>query len=86
MDDLTPNQVESLKKIAKTISNPNKMTVNQAMSIVKELGLDIEKLQKNARRVRADMFIKNKKPKIGVNELCPCGSLKKYKKCCKFKE
>jgi len=24
--------------------------------------------------------------KIGVNELCPCGSGKKYKKCCKAKE
>lgn len=22
-------------------------------------------------------------PKIGRNELCPCGSGKKYKKCCK---
>ena len=24
-------------------------------------------------------------PKIENNELCPCGSEKKYKKCCKFK-
>jgi len=24
----------------------------------------------------------NKNPKIGRNELCPCGSGKKFKKCC----
>lgn len=84
MDDLTPEQLEGLKKIAQKISDPNKMTVNEAMSIVKDLNLDIEKLQKNARRVRAEMLAKNKKPKIGVNEKCPCESGKKYKKCCMF--
>jgi hypothetical protein len=26
--------------------------------------------------------IRNTKPKVGRNELCPCGSGKKYKKCC----
>jgi uncharacterized protein YecA (UPF0149 family) len=25
---------------------------------------------------------KRKKPKVGRNERCPCGSGKKYKKCC----
>jgi uncharacterized protein YecA (UPF0149 family) len=86
MDDLTPEQVEGLKRISSRISDPNSMTVNQAMSIVTELGLDIEKLQKNARRIRAEAYAKNKKPKIGVNEKCPCGSGKKYKKCCIWKE
>ncbi|MGD9276490.1 MAG: SEC-C metal-binding domain-containing protein [Candidatus Pacearchaeota archaeon] len=28
-------------------------------------------------------FLKPKKRKIGVNEPCPCGSGKKYKKCCR---
>ena len=27
--------------------------------------------------------IKRKQPKTGRNEACPCGSGKKYKKCCK---
>ena len=27
-----------------------------------------------------------KKDKVGVNDLCPCGSGKKYKKCCKAKD
>jgi len=26
--------------------------------------------------------IQNKSPKVGRNEPCPCGSGKKYKKCC----
>lgn len=82
LDDLTPDQVEGLKRIADKITNPENMSANQAMSIVKDLGLDIEKLQKNARRIKAEMYTKNKKPKIGANEKCPCGSDKKYKKCC----
>lgn len=82
MNDLTPEQIEGLKKISQTITNPNNITINQAMSIVKNLNLDIEKLQKNARRIKAETFMKNKKPKIGMNEKCPCNSGKKYKKCC----
>lgn len=82
LDDLTPEQVEKLKVLSDKISDPNNMTVDQAMNIVKDLGLDIEKLQKNARRIRAETFAKNKKPKIRPNEKCPCGSDKKYKKCC----
>jgi uncharacterized protein YecA (UPF0149 family) len=82
MEDLSPEQLEGLKKLSTTISDPNNMSVNQAMQIVNELGLDIEKLLKNARKIRAEMYMKNKKPKIPVNEKCPCGSGKKYKKCC----
>ena len=68
MEDLSPEQLEGLKKLSTTISDPNNMSVNQAMQIVNELGLDIEKLQKNARKIRAEMYMKNKKPKIQVNE------------------
>jgi len=85
LEDLTSEQIEGLKKFAGKISDPKNINVNQAMSIVKELGLDIKKLQKNARRVRAEIYNKNKKPKIGPNEKCPCGTGKKYKKCCIWK-
>lgn len=84
IEDLTPEQLEGLKKISSKISNPNNMTVEQAVNIVTKLGLDIEKLQKNARKLRAKM--QNKQPKIGVNEKCPCQSGKKYKKCCLWKK
>jgi preprotein translocase subunit SecA len=85
IEDLSPEQLESLKRISNRINDPNSMTVNQAMNIVNELGLDIEKLQKNARKIRAESYVKNKKPKIKVNEKCPCESGKKYKKCCMSK-
>jgi len=85
LEDLSPQQIEGMRRVAEKITDPNNMTVNQAMTIVKDLGLDIEKLQKNARRVRAELHAKNKKPKIGPNEKCPCGSEKKYKKCCVWK-
>lgn len=29
--------------------------------------------------------LKRQEPKIGRNDPCPCGSLKKYKKCCQLK-
>ena len=75
INDLTPNQLEGLKKFAERIENPNNMDVNQVMGIVNELGLDIDKLRKKAKKICI-------KPKIGVNTKCPCDSGKKYKKCC----
>ena len=30
--------------------------------------------------------IRNKAQKVGPNDLCPCGSGKKYKKCCRDKD
>lgn len=76
LDDLTEHQQQILTNVAKKIKNPNRMTANEAVKIVKELGIDIEALQKKMRqqpRVRT---------KIGRNQPCPCDSGKKYKKCC----
>ena len=84
-EDLTQEQIDGMKKFASSITDPNKISANQAMKIVKDLGLDIEKLQKNARKVRSQLT-KPKKPKIGPNEQCPCQSGKKYKKCCIWKD
>ncbi|GEM_PF-3237392 len=36
----------------------------------------------NTEPVDYKIHLKNKKNKIGRNEKCPCGSGKKYKKCC----
>ena len=45
--------------------------------------LSIEEMKKH---IMYDNFLEMKPivnpPKIGRNELCPCGSGKKYKKCC----
>jgi uncharacterized protein YecA (UPF0149 family) len=84
-EDLTSEQIEGLKKFASSINDPNKLSANQAMKIVKDLKLDIEKLQKNARKIRSQIN-KPKRPKVGSNEPCPCNSGKKFKKCCIWKD
>ncbi len=83
--DLTPEQLAKLENIAKKIRDPSKMSVQEALGIVNDLNLDIDTLQKNTRRKRAEEMEKNRKPKIGANDKCSCGSGLKFKKCCKFK-
>lgn len=85
LEDLTQEQIEGIQKFSNQITDPSNISVNDAMKIVKDLNLDIEKLQKNSRRKRAEHFQKNRKEKIGVNEKCPCNSGIKYKKCCLIK-
>ena len=74
-EDLTPEQMSRLKVLAEAVRDPTNMKVVEADRIIEELGIDIEKIQsKNAR--------KEEVKKIGRNERCPCGSGKKWKKCC----
>jgi preprotein translocase subunit SecA len=81
LDDLTPAQIEGLTKVAERMPDPRQMGLEDAKHIVEDLGLDIEGLRKKYRQRLAE----NRKPKVGVNEKCPCGSGKKYKKCCLWK-
>lgn len=81
LDDLTDEQKRKLGKIGDMVRNPNNMSPNEAIKIVKELGIDIEGLQKKARRLRAESS-KGRKVRIPRNDPCPCNSGKKYKKCC----
>lgn len=85
LEDLSQEQIEGIKKFSSFIDDPKNISVNQAMKIVKDLNLDIEKLQKNSRKCRAQVYHENKKPRIGNNDKCPCDSGKKYKKCCIWK-
>lgn len=86
LDDLTDEQKNKLNRAAQRVRNPNRITPSEAMAFVKDLGIDIEAIQKKARQARAEAGRAKKKPKIGRNQKCPCGSGKKYKKCCIFKE
>lgn len=86
LDDLTPEQLEKIKQFSEKITDPNKMKPQQALELVKDLGIDIEKLQRNSRRLRAEQLRQNHKPRLGVNEKCHCQSGKKYKKCCMWKD
>ncbi len=84
LEDLTQEQKDGLSRLANTVRNPSRMTANEAMRVVKDLGIDIEPLQKKAKNLRRSK--EPKQPKIGENEKCPCDSGKKYKKCCKLKQ
>lgn len=86
LSDLTEEQRNKLDKAAERVRNPNRITPNEALAFVNELGIDIDAIQKKARRARAEAAKANKKPKIGRNQNCPCQSGKKYKKCCLGKE
>ena len=86
LEDFTPEQMRGLQKLSERIKNPQSINPTQAAQIVKELGLDLKKLQKNAKRVKSKMTPKKEiKPKQKPNEKCHCGSEKKYKKCCIWK-
>ena len=81
-NDFTPEQIRRFQQEIKKIPNPNNMTSEQALNLINAIGLDMKKIQKNMRRIRAQQRQLDKTPKIGRNEKCPCGSGKKYKKCC----
>ncbi|MBQ0079754.1 MAG: SEC-C domain-containing protein [Eubacterium sp.] len=41
-----------------------------------------EKMKEIAKKYRASKTVRRESPKVGRNDPCPCGSGKKYKKCC----
>lgn len=48
----------------------------------KELTPEERAAQKKKKELKVQKTVYNDKPKIGRNDLCPCGSGKKYKNCC----
>uniref|UniRef100_A0A6C0EJL1 Uncharacterized protein n=1 Tax=viral metagenome TaxID=1070528 RepID=A0A6C0EJL1_9ZZZZ len=81
LDDLTDEQKQKLERVGRMVRNPNHMSANEAMKVVKELGIDIDEMQKKARKFRAQNMPPRQK-KIPRNGPCSCGSGMKYKKCC----
>lgn len=70
-------QVESLETLALLI----RRTFRTAMSEYARLGRTIQ--QARAEQARAEQQpAKRAQPKVGRNEPCPCGSGRKFKKCC----
>jgi uncharacterized protein YecA (UPF0149 family) len=85
LEDLNEDQKIKLLQFSKTIKDPAEMSTKDALNLINTLGIDLDNLQKKARKKRVEELEKNRKPKIGANEQCPCNSGKKYKKCCRFK-
>jgi hypothetical protein len=86
MGDLSREQIEGLNDISQKLKNPNAMSYQQAMNIMKTLNIDMKTLQKNVNSTMGGASQLPRKPKIGVNAPCPCNSGRKYKKCCKHPE
>lgn len=50
--------------------------------LMQRLGMEPEDLESDAGRFEAPVTIRNEGPRVGRNDPCPCGSGKKFKKCC----
>jgi len=72
IDKLPAPHLERLLKVTESISKPEEITQSQVNRIQEILGL------KKRQPIKSN--------KIPVNSKCPCGSKKKYKKCCMNKK
>jgi len=57
-------------------------TMQGKLGEVSDLAAILKKRQTTDGKINNDQSTQDKKPKVGRNEPCPCGSGKKYKKCC----
>ena len=85
---IAPDQIKAREIIKIALTKPtirDKADVlMRAIEIYEELGQKEEanKLKEEKRRLEKPLITPAVQPKIGRNEPCPCGSGKKYKRCC----
>ena len=79
-DTLSSDQQNLILKIGKNITNKNLNP--EVKKMIEDAGMNFQEVVKRIKRLKYDVYMKSKKPRIGRNEKCPCGSGKKYKKCC----
>lgn len=72
-EQLGPEKLEEISRLTSHISNPSDISPDLVGQIMRILGVNVGAARKT---------IKRKTKKIRCNEKCPCGSNKKYKKCC----
>ena len=76
--------------ISETINKISNLQIERPEEIL-EVKSEVEEKAEKAiemsgnKEERTQKTIKNTEPKINRNDLCPCGSGKKYKKCCGIK-
>ena len=84
---LQKQQQENLNKVAHNIGETGMIMDGVSNSPIKDAD-ELHKLEQEIQERRLRHVATNHKPitkttkKIGPNELCPCGSGKKFKKCC----
>lgn len=72
-DSLTPDKLNKITSLAKGINKPEDISIEKSQEIMKILGIGTNSGPRQPK----------KSTRIKPNEKCPCGSGKKYKKCCR---
>lgn len=73
-DNLGPEKMQLVQNFASKISDPSKMTEQDSVNFLRDIGVSIKQGNQDS--------VQKKIPKVKRNVKCPCGSGKKYKKCC----
>jgi hypothetical protein len=71
----------TVKQKMKTICAKAKLLPNQVDILEKRYGAE-EKRKELYKKCKDEQIVKREEPKVYPNDPCPCGSGKKYKKCC----
>ncbi len=77
------NVFENIDKEVSDASLPSKSSVTKTKGSLNQLALALRNVKPSKSKFDNQAI---RKIKIGRNDLCPCGSGKKYKKCCLLKE
>ena len=77
VDKIPKDKMNTIVQLAESIADPSKMNSEQITKLQQALGIS----QQGSSLVPVKR-VPRKRTKIGNNEKCPCGSGKKYKKCC----
>ena len=75
-----------LKKLTSFIISLRERRKNELNDLAKKVAETQKTEQKETKRKRAATTFKRKAAKVGRNDPCPCGSGKKFKKCCLNKD
>jgi preprotein translocase subunit SecA len=78
--DMFADMVERIK--AETVSTLLRLQIEREADVEAFVPEEDQALSFSGGEEAAPQPVKNKKGKIGRNDPCPCGSGKKYKKCC----
>lgn len=72
-DNLGPEKMLKLQSLSNKIQKPEQINIEITQQIMEIMGISLKGKSSPVTR---------KVVKIGQNNICPCGSGKKYKKCC----
>jgi hypothetical protein len=78
LENIKNGDMKELESLAKEFTGKTP-TKEEVISVAKKLGINVENLARNIKKVMTEKKIKTPKP----NEPCFCGSGKKFKKCCR---